>query len=73
MTFQRVEGNKSYIRNTSYGSVINSNKSEYQAYIQNRDRLVSEKERIDSLEKKVDDMKGDLDEIKSMLKAVING
>ena len=53
MTFQRVEGNKSYIRNTSNGSVINSNKSEYQAYIQNRDRLVSEKERIDSLEEEL--------------------
>jgi hypothetical protein len=73
MTFERVEGNKSLFRNTSNGSVINSNKSEYQAYIQNRDRLLSDKERIDSLEKKVDNMKGDLDEIKSMLRSVING
>ena len=73
MTFERVQGNKSLFRNTSNGSVINSNKSEYQAYIQNRDRLLSDKERIDSLEKKVDNMKGDLDEIKSMLRSVING
>ena len=73
MTFESVEGNKSLFRNTSNGSVINSNKSEYQAYIQNRDRLLSDKERIDSLEKKVDNMKGDLDEIKSMLRSVING
>lgn len=73
MSFVPVEGNKNLFRDGTTNALINTNKNEFQAYIKNREKLLSDKERVDSLEKKVDDLKGDLDEIKSMLKAVING
>ena len=60
-------------RDGKSNAIINTNKNEYQEYMRNRQKLISEKERVDCLEKKVDDLKGDLDEIESMLKAVIHG
>jgi|TARA_R100000081_G_C4739959_1_gene128347 chaperonin cofactor prefoldin len=73
MSLIPVEGNKNLSRDGKTNALINTNKGEFQAYIKNREKLLSDKERVDSLEKKVDNLKGDLDEIKSMLKAVING
>tara|TARA_Y100001935_G_C17138160_1_gene424087 strand:+ start:130 stop:351 length:222 start_codon:yes stop_codon:yes gene_type:complete len=73
MSLIPVEGNKNLSRDGKSNAIINTNKNEYQEYMKNRQKLISEKERVDCLERKVDDLKGDLDEIKSMLKAVING
>ena len=73
MSYIPVEGNRNLSRDGRNNAIINTSKSEFEAYIQNRKKLASEKERVQSLEKKVDDLKGDIDEIKSMLKAVING
>ena len=73
MTFVPVHGNKNLSRDKKNNAIINTDKNEFEAYIKNREKQLSEKERVDSLEKKVDDLKGDLDEIKAMLKAVING
>jgi len=73
MSFIPVEGNENLLRDGKTNAIINTNKNEFNAYIKNRERLLSNKERVDSLEKKVDNLQGDLDEIKSMLKAVING
>jgi len=73
MRYTPVEGNRSLSRDKKNNAIVNTNKSEFEAYIKNREKLYSNKERVDSLEKKVDNLKGDLDEIKAMLKQVING
>jgi len=68
-----VEGNDNLSRDGKNNAIINTNKNEFEAYIKNREKLLSDKERVDSLETKVDNLKDDLDEIKSMLKALTNG
>ena len=73
MTFVPVNDNRNLSRDKSNNAIINTDKNEFEAYIKNRERLLSDKERVDSLELKVDNLKGDLDEIKSMLKALTNG
>lgn len=69
----KVEGKDGLYRDPSSRAIINTNKSDYQNYVNARSRLNSEKERVDKLEEKVDGIKGDLDEIKSLLRSLSNG
>lgn len=69
----KVEGKDGLYRDLSSRAIINTNKTDYQNYMNARNRLNSEKERVDQLEEKVDGIKGDLDEIKSLLRSLTNG
>lgn len=65
--YLKVEGKTDLVRDTDTNAIINVDKTGYQAYITNRDKLLSDKERIEKLETQVSDIKGDLDEIKDLL------
>jgi len=71
--YLKVEGKTDLVRDTDTNAIINIDKSGYQAYITNRDKLLSDKERIEKLETKVSDIKGDLDEIKDLLLKALKG
>jgi len=49
-----VEGMEGYFRDSETNAIVNKNNLEYQSYVSNRKKLLSDKERIDSLENKVD-------------------
>ena len=66
MTLIPVKGNSGLFRDSETGAIINNNTNDYQTYITNRDRLLSEKERIDKLE-------NDIGDIKRMLQQLTNG
>ena len=66
MTLIPVKGHKGLFRDIETGAIINNNSNEYQTYITNRDKLLSEKERIDKLE-------SDIGDIKRMLQQLTNG
>ena len=66
----KVEGKDGLYRDSSSRAIINTNQTDYQNYMNARNRLKSEKERVDQLEEKVDGIKGDLDEIKSLLRSL---
>ena len=54
MSLIPVDGMDGYFRDSETNAIVNKNKLEYQTYISNRKKLLSDKERIDSLEEKVD-------------------
>lgn len=66
MTHIPVEGHPGLYRDSKTGAIINRNSNDYQSYINNRNKLLSEKERIDKLE-------SDIGDIKRMLQALTNG
>ena len=66
MTLIPVKGHKGLFRDSETGAIINNNTNDYQTYITNRDRLLSELERIDKLE-------NDIGDIKRMLQQLTNG
>ena len=54
-----------FYRDSNSQAIINKNNQDYQAYVANRDKLLSDKERIDKLENEIGD-------IKSMLQTLID-
>ena len=55
-----VKDHKDLYREESSNSIINTNKSDYETYVRNRDRMNSDKERSGNLEEKVDSLQGDI-------------
>lgn len=66
-----VEGKDGFYRDSKTNAIINKNRLEYQSYVSNREKLVSDKERITNLETDFNRIKNDLDEIKELLKIAI--
>jgi tetrahydromethanopterin S-methyltransferase subunit B len=69
--YLKVEDKVNLVRDTDTNAIINTDTSGYQAYITNRERLLSDKERIEKLENQVSDIKGDLSDIKELLLKVL--
>ena len=57
MSLLKVKDHDGFYKDTSSGAVINKNNSDYQQYVETRDRLFSEKERLDSIENDINDIK----------------
>ena len=57
MSLLKVKDHDGFYKDTSSGAVINKNNSDYQQYVETRDRLLSEKERLDSIENDIHDIK----------------
>ena len=66
-----VGGKDGFYRDSKTNAIVNKNHLEYQSYVSNREKLLSDKERIVNLEAELGDIRSDLDEIKSLLKMVI--
>ena len=67
-----VKDHKSLFRDENSNSIINTNKSDYETYVRNRDRMNSERERIENLEEKVDSLQGDISDIKNLLLKIVD-
>ena len=57
MTLIPVKGQSGFFRDSETGAIINNNSNDYDTYVSNRDKLLSEKERIDKLESDIGDIK----------------
>ena len=66
MTLIPVKDQSGFFRDSETGAIINNNSNDYDTYVSNRDKLLSEKERIDKLE-------SDIGDIKRMLQQLTNG
>ena len=67
MSLIPIEGKDGYHRDTRSNAIVNTNKNEYNTYLMNRKKLLTDKERIDSLEGEIGGIKDDLGDIKMML------
>lgn len=71
MSLVKVEGKDDFHRDSKSRAIINTDHSKFEAYMNNRNRLSSEKERVNELEQKVESLSDDISDIKSMLKTFI--
>ena len=56
------------MRDNKNGSIVNIDKTGYQAHIARRDKELSEKEKLVDLETKVESLQNDIGEIKDLLR-----
>ena len=73
MTLIPVKGNSGLFRDSETGAIINNNANEYNTYMTNRNKLLSEKERLTRVETKVENLSDDIGDIKRMLQQLTNG
>ena len=71
MSLLKVEGKDDFHRESKTSAIINTDHTKFEAYMNNRNRLSSEKERVNKLEEKVDNLSSDINDIKSMLQSIV--
>lgn len=70
--YLKVAGHEGLIRDSSTGAIVNTNRSEYEDYIQ-RKRLAEQREKILSEHTdEINNMKNELREIKDLLIRLVN-
>ena len=70
MRFAKVEGYNDLVRDSETGAIINTNKTEYEKYIAQRDSRNKENSKIENLEDEMNNIKNDLNEIKELLRGL---
>lgn len=63
-----VEGENNLFRDINTSAIVNTNQSEYQAYLAKKKIQEKEKDRINGLENDLNSIKSDIEEIKILLK-----
>ena len=72
MEYLKVEGHSDLVRDLSSRAIINTNKREYEEYME-RVRLAEEKDQLISQHtEEINNIKNDLQEIKTLLFALVN-
>ena len=71
MNLLPVNGKDNLHRDSKSRAIINTDHSKFEAYMESRNRLSSERERVANLEKKVEDLSDNINDIKSMLQTII--
>jgi hypothetical protein len=67
----QIKDNSNLLRDANTNSILNSNRSEYENYLQLKSKKESEKERIKFIETEVNQIKSDINEIKDLIKSFI--
>lgn len=69
-----VEGNPNLYRDNGSGAILNCSDSEYQSYIQLKNKRIRELEELDEMRKnsqKVDDLRSEVEEIKNIMQLIL--
>ena len=67
-----VEGNPSLVRDVRSNAIVNTNESEYQTYLRNKNIIMERVNQIENQNEKINRLENDINDIKSMLKLLIN-
>ena len=69
----QVEGNHALYRDSQSNAIVSTDMSEYEKYVESRDRRRSQKNEMDKVKSELDSMKDDISEIKGLLRSLVNG
>lgn len=69
--YVKVENHQDLVRDTYSGAVINTNRTEYDNYMDNYHRLKREKMELEQLKNQVSSLTSDMGEIKNLLKLLV--
>jgi hypothetical protein len=72
MSYLKVEGNDSLVRDISNKAIINTNNKAYDDYIKKRNSAKLMKEQIISQQEQINSIKSDVTEIKELLIQLLN-
>jgi len=67
-----VKDHRNLYRDGSSTAIVNTDSVGYQAYVANREKLLTDKQRIDNLETTVEEIKGNLTDIKNLLVQLVD-
>lgn len=70
--FLQVESNASLVRNVESRAIINTNDSEFETYLRNREIMLSRVNQLQEQNDKINKLENDINDIKSMLTILIN-
>jgi hypothetical protein len=65
-----VDGHPDLYRDPKNGAIVNSNSSEYEAYIKTHRSRMSEKEKMVNMESDLKTLRDEINEIKTLLKQI---
>lgn len=66
-----VEGNPSLVRDLVSNAIVNTNKSEFETYLRNRDIMLGRVNQIQVQNEKINRIENDINDIKTMLHQLI--
>lgn len=67
MEYIKVKGHEGLVRDSSTGAIINTSRSDYENYIEARDRAVNREIEISRQAEQINNLKQDVSEIKDLL------
>jgi hypothetical protein len=70
--FLQVESNASLVRDVESKAIINTNNSEFETYLKNREIMLSRVNQLQEQNDKINKLENDINDIKSMLTILIN-
>lgn len=73
MTFAKVTGDETLVRDMNTHAIINTDKTGYQSYLERKERAQSQKQLINKQFEEIDTLKREMTEIKSMLTELLKG
>jgi len=62
-----VEGNPGLYRDNLSNAIVNTNKNDYESYLNSKKKMDGERDKINSLEMEMNSVKNDISEIKNLL------
>jgi hypothetical protein len=68
----KIEGKDGLVRDISTSAIINTNRSEYQNYINRRDAALNKQRQFEEHSEEINNIKTELSDIKQMLLLLIN-
>ena len=70
--FIKVEGHTHLIRDVNSNAIVNTNKSEYQLYLQRRKNREKQSDELRGAVKEINNLKNEIREIKNLIKEIVN-
>ncbi len=67
----KVDGHSNLVREVSSNAIINTNKSEYQLYMQRRRSREKQSDELRSAVKEINNLKTEIREIKNLIKEIV--